>query len=80
MATGGTELNIWDSAGNPGGQGVAPIKSTGGSISNYRRDNATKMVIACNDWYEKCAELEKAEVKWLEANAVVIDVQKPLYG
>ena len=45
-ATGGTELNVWDSAGNPGGQPVAPIKCSGGSISNYSRNAVDKMVLA----------------------------------
>ena len=51
---------------------------TGSHVKRYFLGNCV-LLIATNKWYADLKQLPAGDQKWLEANMVVFDVEKPLW-
>ena len=51
---------------------------TGAHVKRYFLGNCCS-VITTNKWYEDLKKLPSGDQKWLEANMVVFDVERPLW-
>ena len=51
---------------------------TGAHVSRFYLGNCCS-IITTNKWYEDVEQLPAGDQKWLEANMVVFDVERPLW-
>ena len=55
------------------------MQETGAHVRRYFLGNCCS-IITTNKWYEDLEKLSAGDRQWLEANMVVMDVQRPLWS